>query len=166
MKNLGLPYFYNVIETKHYINGRIRYIIPILKNNQALKNLLEINFKAFKSIKMYKIYMTTGSLIVYFDESQMNSTVLSIIIIKILELEKEIEKQKIGRISKESLNFLKIMNNSIYFRSKGILDLKSTISLVLIGIGIKQFFKYPVIPNGINLVWWGFNYLNGGKNDK
>lgn len=94
MRKLELPYFYDIIETKHYINGRIRYIIPILKNNQALKNLLEINFKAFKSIKMYKICMITGSLIVYFDESQINSTVLSIIIIKILELEKEIEEQK------------------------------------------------------------------------
>lgn len=53
---------------------------------------------------------------------------------------------------------------AIYNKTKGILDLKSTIALLFIINGIRKIRQNPIMPNGVNLLWWGFNIISKGGN--
>ncbi|MEF2600726.1 MAG: hypothetical protein U0M80_05495 [Fusobacterium mortiferum] len=44
------------------------------------------------------------------------------------------------------------------------MDLKSTIALLFIINGIRKIRQNPIMPNGVNLLWWGFNIISKGGN--
>lgn len=158
-----LPNFYGILETKHYVFGRIRLKINILENAPEIKEYLLSQLNKINLIKKVEINTITGSITINFDNNKLEPMLLIVAILRILKLEDEINKKKTGIITKNSENILTIFNNLIYDKSKGLLDLKGSLALTLISTGIIKTRLNPILPNGITLLWWGYGLLLRGK---
>lgn len=163
LKEKVLPNFYGVIEIAHYTPGRLRLKIAVLKNSSEAKEYLEPILEKIDLIESFRINPVVGTLLLNYNENLVEPSILIGSIIKLLNLEEEIKKDKSGKISKVMKGSIKAINHSIYNNTYGILDGKSILSLGFLGLGIYQIKNKRVLPNGINLIWWAYNSTLGGK---
>lgn len=164
MKKDILPSFYGIMEVKHYSKNRLRLQINSLKNNFEGGKELEDRMKNLDGIYEIKSNSTIGSLLISFDEDRVEAMVIIGAILNLLGLEDEVFSTKNGIITTFIKDIIAGVDTSIYNKSRGILDLKSAVSIALIYYGIKKVRTNPVLPNGVNLLWWAFNFLDkGGK---
>lgn len=164
MKKDILPSFYGIMEVKHYSKNRLRLQINSLKNNFEVGKELEDRMKNLDGIYEIKSNSTIGSLLISFDEDRVEAMVIIGAILNLLGLEDEVFSTKNGVITTFVKDIIAGVDTSIYNKSRGVLDLKSAVSIALIYYGIKKVRTNPVLPNGVNLLWWAFNFLDkGGK---
>lgn len=154
------------MEVKHYSKNRLRLKIELLKNNTQAGEELENKMKNLQGIINIKSNSTIGSVVINFDENQVEPVIVIGAILNLLGLDDEVFKQKDGKFSNIFKDILAGIDNSIYNKSYGVLDLKSSLFILLMYYGVKKFRENPVWPNGINLMWWAFGLLNkGGGNN-
>lgn len=152
------------MEVKHYSKNRLRLQINSLKNNFEVGKELEDRMKNLDGIYEIKSNSTIGSLLISFDEDRVEAIVIIGAILNLLGLEDKAFSTKNGIITTFIKDIIAGVDTSIYNKSRGILDLKSAVSIALIYYGIKKVRTNPVLPNGVNLLWWAFNFLDkGGK---
>lgn len=162
-KNM-LPSFYGIFEIKHYIDGRIRVYVPSLKKNYAEKNKLVTKLMSLNGINKIRVNVLTGTITVEFDKNIIDVQLLIGVLINLLELEDEVMRKKPGKISTSLKGTLDVVDMAIYNKTQGILDLKSVIALFFIGYGLKKVKQNPILPNGINLLWWAYGLVSKGGN--
>lgn len=150
------PSYRGIIEVKHYIPGRIRYSIPaIVDNPNKLKNIIKV-VSDFDNIIDIKGSSVTGSLTVQFEH--INASLVTGILIHLLELKDEIEKPVVGNIYKKILSIGTAFNRGVYEETKGMFDLNSLISISLGVFGVTALIRKPVmLPGAWTLLWWFYN---------
>ena len=105
-----------------------------------------------------------GSVLIKFSEEVVDPITLIGAILSILGLEEEVFDKKNGKLFSGMREVIESIDFAIYNKTKGILDLKSTIALLFIINGIRKIRQNPIMPNGVNLLWWGFNIISKGGN--
>ena len=95
-----LPNFYGIFEVKSATKNRIRIEIDKLKNNEEEIERLKENLKKIIVIKNFKIIKSIGSLTVEFDDTQIDTQFMIGIILKLLNLDDELLKDRKGKIKK------------------------------------------------------------------
>lgn len=159
-----LPDFFGILEVQHYIQGRMRLKINSLKENKEKSQELIFKLKNLDGIFEVQVNPLIGSVLVKFDESKVDAITLVGAILHILELEDEVFAEKDGKIFQGLRELLGNINLAIYSKTKGILDMKTIIAIFFIYIGVKKIRQNPIMPNGVNLLWWGYNLISkGGK---
>lgn len=156
-----LPSFLGIIEVKHYVKGRIRLLIPILKDNKEGGDALLADLKKLPQLKSIRLTTLTGSLLLEFDEKQISAATIVAILIRLLRLESEIEKQPQSLVLGELGMMQKAINRAVFEKSKGIFNINSLLFLGFSGFGIYQFFHSKMkFPPALSLIWWAYNILN------
>ena len=89
-----LPNFYGIFEVKSATKNRIRIEIDKLKNNEEEIERLKENLKKIIVIKNFKIIKSIGSLTVEFDDTQIDTQFMIGIILKLLNLDEELLKNR------------------------------------------------------------------------
>ena len=151
-----LPNFYGIFEVKSATKNRIRVEIDKLKNNNEEIESLKENLRKIAVIKNFKIIKTLGSLTVEFDNSQ--------IILKLLNLDKELLKDRKGKIKNTFSSLGKLADITIYNKTKGLFDTKTLIATGLLVYGIKKFKNEMLLPSGATLIWWSYRLLTKNGN--
>ena len=105
-----------------------------------------------------------GSVLIKFSEEVVDPITLIGAVLSILGLEEEVFDKKNGKLFSGMREVIESIDFAIYNKTKGILDLKSTIALLFIINGIRKIRQNPIMPNGVNLLWWGFNIISKGGN--
>lgn len=164
VKKPVLPSFFDILEVKHYISGRMRVKIPSLQYNLEKEDEIRKQLLNLKGINSVEINTLIGSVLVRFDETIIEPVMLIGIILNVAGLEEEAFSRKSGKTTFALKDTIEAVDMTIYNKTRGILDLKSVIALFFIGYGIKKIRQNPVLPNGVNLLWWGYNIITGGKN--
>lgn len=159
-----LPNFYGVFEVKSLTKNRIRIEINKLKNNREEINELTENLKKISVIKNFKIIQSLGSLTVEFDNSQIDTQFMIGIILKLLNLDKELLKDRKGKIKNTFSNLGKLADLTIYNKTKGLFDAKTLIATGLLIYGIKKFKNEMLLPSGATLIWWSYRLLTKNGN--
>ena len=157
-----LPNFYGIFEVKSMTKNRIRVEIAKLKNNITEINNLRENLAKISVVKSYKILKSLGSLTIEFDNSQVDAQFMLGIILKLLNLDSELFKERKGKVKENLDGIAKVANITLYNKTKGLFDLNSLVGLILLGYGIKKFKTEPILPSGATLLWWAYRLL--GKN--
>lgn len=159
--------FRGIIEVKHNIPGRIRYFIPSLINKDKDIKKLEKVIRDFNKVKSIEGSAISGSLIINY--SDMDPSLITGVLIHVLNLNEEIEKPVLGKVYKELASLFSSLNRGLYEETKGFLDLHSVITLSLGFMGIRSLLRKPrIAPGAWTLLWWfytssmGLN-SNGGK---
>lgn len=162
-KNM-LPDFYGILEVQHYIKGRLRLKVNILiGDEEKAKSLIE-KFSTFDGIEDMTVNTLIGSVLIKFSEELIDPITLMGAVLNVLGLEDEVFEKKNGKIFSFMNEMLESIDFMIYNKTKGILDLKTSIALLFIIYGIRKIRQNPIMPNGVNLLWWGYNIISkGGK---
>lgn len=164
MNRKMLPDFYGILEVQHYIKGRIRLKINTLIGDEKKSQELVDRLSGLNGIENISVNTLIGSVLVKFSEEIVDPITLIGAILNILELEEEVFAKKNGKLFSGMREIIESVDFAIYNKTKGILDLKSTIALLFIINGIRKIRQNPIMPNGVNLLWWGYNIISkGGK---
>lgn len=150
--------FKGIVEIMHIIPGRIRFRIPLLKNNMELCRTLEQQLNQAGSISHIQSNRHTGTLLVIFDRDKIDPATLTGVLVKLTGQEKEVEQMPQSVAGKELSKLIRSLNSSVYTHSDGFFDLNSMISLVFLSLGLWTVIRRPsVLPAGISLVYWAYN---------
>ena len=155
-----LPNFYGIFEVKSLTKNRLRIEIDKLKNNREEINELTENLKKISVIKNFKIIQSLGSLTVEFDDSQIDAQFMLGIILKLLNLDDELLKDRKGKIKDTFLNLGKLADITVYNKTKGLFDAKTLAGTMLLIYGIKKFKNEMFLPSGATLIWWSYRLLS------
>ena len=155
-----LPNFYGIFEVKSLTKNRLRIEIDKLKNNREEINELTENLKKISVIKNFKIVQSLGSLTVEFDDSQIDAQFMLGIILKLLNLDDELLKDRKGKIKDTFLNLGKLADITVYNKTKGLFDAKTLAGTMLLIYGIKKFKNEMFLPSGATLIWWSYRLLS------
>ena len=159
-----LPNFYGIFEVKSLTKNRLRIEIDKLKNNREEINELTENLKKISVIKNFKIVQSLGSLTVEFDDSQIDSQFMLGIILKLLNLDEELLKDRKGKIKNTFSSLGKLADITIYNKTKGLFDAKTLAGTMLLIYGIKKFKNEMFLPSGATLIWWSYRLLSKKRN--
>ena len=151
-----LPNFYGIFEVKSLTKNRLRIEIDKLKNNREEINELTENLKKISVIKNFKIVQSLGSLTIEFDDSQIDAR----IILKLLNLDEELLKDRKGKIKNTFSSLGKLADITIYNKTKGLFDTKTLAGTMLLIYGIKKFKNEMFLPSGATLIWWAYRLLS------
>ncbi len=157
--SLLIPNLYGIFEIKSYTKNRIRIVIEKLKNNRVEIDELKSKLKVINGINNFKIIYSLGSLTVEFDEKKIDAQLMLGIILNLLSLENEFFKKRDGKLRDILKNFSNAANISIYNKTKGLLDIKTTFGIIFLLYGLKKIKNQPVLPMGATLIWWSYNLL-------
>ena len=155
-----LPNFYGIFEVKSLTKNRLRIEIDKLKNNREEINELTENLKKISVIKNFKIVQSLGSLTVEFDDSQIDAQFMLGIILKLLNLDEELLKDRKGKIKNTFSSLGKLADITIYNKTKGLFDAKTLAGTMLLIYGIKKFKNEMFLPSGATLIWWSYRLLS------
>lgn len=161
-KDYNIPNFRGVLELKHSLPGRIRFYVPILKENNELKNMVLEQLTRISQINNVKINVITGSILIQYKQEEIEPVLLMGVLLKLMNLENEINKEPIPILKKEMLNLKESFNLAIYDKTKGILDGKIIITLLLIILGtytLKTKNKADANLPGLNYIWWAYTSM-------
>ena len=159
-----LPNFYGIFEVKSLTKNRIRIEINKLKNNREEIDELAQNLKKISVIRNFKIVQSLGSLTVEFDDSQIDAQFMLGIILKLLNLDEELLKDRKGKIKNTFSSLGKLADITIYNKTKGLFDAKTLIATGLLIYGIKKFRNEMLLPSGATLIWWAYRLLSKNGN--
>lgn len=164
MNKKMLPDFYGILEVQHYIKGRMRLKInSLVQDDEKAKELVR-KLASLNGIEDISVNTLIGSVLIKFLEEVVDPITLIGAILSILGLEEEVFDKKNGKLFSGMREVIESIDFAIYNKTKGILDLKSTIALLFIINGIRKIRQNPIMPNGVNLLWWGFNIISKGGN--
>ena len=155
-----LPNFYGIFEVKSLTKNRLRIEIDKLKNNREEINELTENLKKISVIKNFKIIQSLGSLTVEFDDTQIDSQFMLGIILKLLNLDEELLKDRKGKIKNTFSSLGKLADITIYNKTKGLFDAKTLAGTMLLIYGIKKLKNEMFLPSGATLIWWAYRLLS------
>lgn len=159
-----LPSFKGIIDVKHYIKGRIRLLIPLLKNNKAGGEALLKELKKLPQLKSLRLTDTTGSLLIEFDEAKITAPTVISILIRLLALEEEINRLPKGMILNEADQVSRAINRAIYEKSKGLFSTNSLLFTGFVAFGLYQMTVNKMrFPPALTMLWWAYNMLNKGQ---
>lgn len=164
MNKKMLPDFYGILEVQHYIKGRIRLKVNSLVQDDEKAKELVGKLASLNGIEDISVNTLIGSVLIKFSEEVVDPITLIGAILSILGLEEEVFDKKNGKLFSGMREVIESIDFAIYNKTKGILDLKSTIALLFIINGIRKIRQNPIMPNGVNLLWWGFNIISKGGN--
>lgn len=164
MNKKMLPDFYGILEVQHYIKGRIRLKVNSLIQDDEKSKELVGKLASLNGIEDISVNTLIGSVLIKFSEEVVDPITLIGAVLSILGLEEEVFDKKNGKLFSGMREVIESIDFAIYNKTKGILDLKSTIALLFIINGIRKIRQNPIMPNGVNLLWWGFNIISKGGN--
>lgn len=159
-----MPSFYGILEVKHRLPGRVRLQIDSLKGNEDVCTYLEEKLKQVNGINDISINVLIGSVLIKYNENIIEPMILIGVILNILGLDEKVFEKKSGTLHSVMKDTVDMLDLTIYNKTKGILDLKTVIALFFVGYGFKKVRQNPIMPNGVNLLWWGYNLIARGGN--
>ena len=157
----GLGYR-GVIELKHALPGRIRYKIPkLFKYKKDIKQLKK-QLLSIKEITGVEFNPVSGSVLVFYDETGIEPLYIFAALVKLFDLEKEIQRPPQSTVGKEIYDITSSLDRAAYEYTKGLLDLKTGVPLVLIIIALYQLFikRNIGLPGALTFLWWGYAMLS------
>ena len=86
------------------------------------------------------------------------------IILKLLNLDDELLKDRKGKIKNTFSSLGKLADITIYNKTKGLFDAKTLIATGLLIYGIKKFRNEMLLPSGAALIWCAYRLLSKNGN--
>lgn len=155
------------IRTSHMLPGRVRFHISSLKNNESAIEIVEKQIPKIDGIQSVQVNQITGSVLIHFDRDKLEPELLCAALIRLLDLEKELEKMPKAMLSKELREMGNSLNRAVFERSGGIIDLWTAIPILLAIMGFRKILteRATMWPTGFTMLWWAYNALFRNKSE-
>lgn len=149
------------IVTKHLLPGRVRFHIPLLVGDDAGVTRIEDQLSGVEGVDSVEANQISGSVVICYQPEKIAPELLFAALIRLLGLEKELEQTPPPLIAKEIRNIGEALNRAVYTSTDGLVDLWTTIPLVLLVLGARRIIREQTLtfPTGFTLVWWAYMAL-------
>jgi hypothetical protein len=151
------------VQTAHCMEGRVRFRIPSLSDQTGQAALLQNKLPTLQGVESVDVNTQTGSVLIHYQEEQVKPELLFAALVRLLGLEKELEKTAKPAIAKELQSLVDSLNRVVYDKTGGLLDFTSALMIVLAAFGAAKLFSKDkqALPPGFTLLWWGIHQLMG-----
>ena len=160
--------FHNIIHLEHSLSGRVRYRIPAVKE-AGKAELLAASLKKIKGIRSIEINPVSAGVLLSFDETVLTADLLTAVIIQLLGLDEELEKDPTPVVTRELKEIVRSLNRGVYDSSGGWLDLHTLVPVSLIALGLVQTVRERRFstPTSLTLLWWAYQtfFVSGKRHD-
>jgi hypothetical protein len=150
----GLPSFTGVMETAHVLPGRLRLRAPVLVGQSGAAAQLQKSLARLEGVRAVEVSSVSGSLLVHFAPDRVKPDMLLGAAIRLLGLERDVQRPPPSHIGEGIRHAGESLNHSIHEQTGGMLDLETSLALLLVAAGIRQLaagnqFGWP-------LLWWAY----------
>ena len=150
----GLPSFVGVMETTHALPGRLRLRAPVLIGRRAAAEQLQKSLAKIEGVRAVAASPVSGSVLVSFAPDRVTPDLLMGAAIRLLGLEKAVERAPPSAIGEGIRHAGESLNHAIHERTGGLLDLWTSLTLLLAAAGIRRLAAGD--PFGWPLLWWAY----------
>jgi hypothetical protein len=150
------------IKTSHLLPGRVRFYVPSIKKQNQHAEILKEQLPKIKGLDLLTINKLSGSVLITYDATILEPELFVAAIIRLLNLEKELQQQPQPIIRKEMKEMAESLNRAVYEKTGGIIDLWTAVPIVLAALGVKKIITertVPILPAGLTLLWWSYTIL-------
>lgn len=114
-----------------------------------------------KGVSRVQISTITGSVLVQFEDKEIQPELLYTVLIRLLGLEKELERIPQSVVLKEIRLMGDSLNRSVLERTGGIIDLWTAVPIVVGLVGIRKIMAQRALafPAGLTMLWWAYHSL-------
>ncbi len=153
------------IETQHLLPGRVRFRVPSLVGNDEALQRLEGQLPRVDGIDEVTANRISGSVVIRYQSEKISPDLLFAALIRLLGLEKELERTPKPALAKELRQLGEAMNRAVYSSTDGFVDLWTVVPLALMGLGVGKIIqdRSLTFPTGFTLIWWAYMALFRGK---
>jgi hypothetical protein len=154
------------IQTVHLLPGRVRFRIPLMKTRGEELNRACADIGKIKGVDEVDFNVISGSVLVHFDRKLVQADLIFTALIRLLGLENELNRTPRPKLNAEIQNLLDALNNAVYSKTNGILDLYTALPLTLAILGISKIVneRKLALPTGLTMIWWAYNSINSKRN--
>jgi hypothetical protein len=149
------------IQTSHVLPGRVRFHVSSLKNDDNKTNLIKEQLPKIEGVDSVQVNKTSGSVLFRFNKEKIKPELLCAALIRLLELEKELEKTPKPILTKELSEMGTALNRAVFEKTGGIIDLWTAVPILLIIFGFRRILtdRATMWPTGFTMLWWAYNSL-------
>jgi hypothetical protein len=151
----SLPSFAGVMETTHLLPGRLRLRAPVLIGQRRAADQLEKSLARLDGIRGVQVSSVSGSLLIHFVPDQVKPDMLLGAAIRLLGLEREIQRPPRSYIGEGIRQAGDSLNHAIHQQTGGVIDLWTSVALLLLAMGVRHIASgNPQL--GWQRLWWAY----------
>jgi copper chaperone CopZ len=149
------------IRTLHLLPGRVRFEVPVLAGRQTAAKQLETKLGGLQGVQSIRVTPAIGTITITFDQAQLQAELLVAAIVRLLGLEKEMEKAPQSTAAREIRATATALDRAVFDQTRGMLDLRTAVPLALAGLGAYRLLtrQGAALPTGATLLWWAYSAM-------
>ena len=152
---MKLPSFRGVVEVRASLPGRMRLTIPALRENSARAEDMKRQLTATGVVRDIRIEPRIASLLVCYDETQVEAAVLEGAIIRLMGLEERIKSGAPCLAESGITALLRAVDESVMALTGGVLNAKTLAALSMGAAGLRSLSRCGWgVPGAMTLLWW------------
>lgn len=160
LNNLEFTGFKDILEVKHRLKNRVRLYSPFLYKRLDILQFSSKELSKIESIRKIQFSEISGTILIEFNENELDFYTLFSSTIRILGLQEEVEKPRVPKVKRAVKDLTECLNHSIYQKTKGFLDFKTLIPITFLYFAVKGFYNsVPSKPNPYSLLYWSYRNL-------
>ena len=162
----GLPSFPGVVEVGSSLPGRLRLYVPALRERAEAAADMKKRMEDTGAVRRVELNPVTGSVLILYDESQVEPAVVEGAAIRLLGLEEEIEKQPVSRMEKGIRSLTESVNHALMETTGGWMDLRMLAGTAMTVTAARSILSGAAgMPGAITLLWWASGLFGRNRRD-
>jgi hypothetical protein len=161
-----LPRVPGKFEVLHTMPGRIRFRIPMLEGqDNEVVDAVKKELVRLAEINRVDVNPVSGSLVLEYNDEDINASMICGILIKLLGLEDALDAQPQSAAQKEINLIGTSLNRQVYNSTAGVFDLTSALAATIFVLGLYKIIMQQDrnLPSGFSLLWWAYVIFQSGN---
>ncbi len=152
---MHLPSFRGIAEVRASLPGRMRLYIPSVSAYPEVAADMKRQLEATKVVSRLTINAKLSTVLICYDESQVEAAVIQGAVLKLMGLSEALQKTPTSRIETSLRTLAGAVNRGLLDATNGLLDLRTLLGGTLTFAGLKSLMSSgPAMPGAMTLLWW------------
>lgn len=163
---MKLPSFRGIAEVRSSIPGRMRVYMPAVTEAPAQALQMKLQLEGTGAIRQVDIQPRTGSVLIFYDEAQVQAPIVLGAAMKLMGLDARIQSAPIGKVREGLKTLACAINAGIIDGTNSLLDLPTIAGGALTIAALRSKAKRGwAAPGAMTLLWWATRFF-GVENDE
>ncbi len=161
---MKLPSFRNVVEVRSSIPGRMRLYIPSVAASSAQAMEVKNQLEATGAVHHVEIAPRTATMLICYDETQVEGAVVEGAVIKLMGLDEAINREPVSGIATGVKTIYDAVNRGLWDATNGLVTVKTLTGTALTVAAIKSIAATGLsLPGAATMLWWAARLFGGEK---
>ena len=163
---MKLPSFRGTAEVQSSLPGRMRIYMPAVMEAQSQALQMKSQLEGTGVIRRVDIQPRTGSVLIIYDETQVQAPVVLGAAMKLMGLDARIKAAPVGKVREGLKTLANAVNMGVIDGTNGLLDLPTLAGGALTIAALRNKAKYGwATPGAMTLLWWATRFFGVQSNE-